>query len=54
MDHSPSREANKFLISQEFSRSSWNPKIHYRVITVRHLSLPEPDGSSPRSFILFL
>jgi len=31
MEQSPSWEAIPFSDSQEFPRTSWNPKVHYRV-----------------------
>ena len=31
MEQSPSWEANRFSASQEIPRTSWNPKVHYRV-----------------------
>jgi hypothetical protein len=31
MEQNPSWEANRFVASQEISRSLWNPKIHYRI-----------------------
>ena len=31
MQHSPSREANRFPASQEISRILWNQNVHYRI-----------------------
>jgi hypothetical protein len=31
MEHSPSKEADSHSATQEISRQSWNPKVHYRV-----------------------
>ena len=39
MVQSPSWEANWFAASQEIPRILWNPKVHYRLTSVRHLSL---------------
>ena len=44
MVQSPSWEANWFAASQEILRISRNPKVHYALTSVRHLSLP---SSSP-------
>jgi hypothetical protein len=32
MEQSPSLEANRFLASQEFPHSLWNPKVLYRCL----------------------
>jgi hypothetical protein len=34
MQQSPSWEANRFLASQEITRFSWNPQVHYRVYKI--------------------
>ena len=39
MVQSPSWKANWFAASQEIPRILWNPKVHYALTSVRHLSL---------------
>jgi len=44
MQHSPSREANRFSASQEIPRILW--KVHYRVTEPATCPYPQPDQSS--------
>jgi hypothetical protein len=39
IQQSPSWEANRFAASQEVPLSLWNPKVHYRIQSARHLYL---------------
>ena len=39
LEQSPSWEANRFSCSQEIPHNLWNPKVHYRIHSARHLSL---------------
>ena len=61
MEQSPSWEANQFSASQEIPRILGNLKVHYRVTSVRHLSLSwassnqsMPSHLNSWSFILIL
>ena len=49
MEQSPSREANRFSVSQEIPRIIWNPKGYCHIHKGRHLSLfwARPIQSSP-------
>jgi len=55
MEHSPSLEANRFQVGQEFPRTVWNPKAYYRIYKgpphVPILSPMNPIHASPSQFL---
>ena len=58
MDQGPSLENDQFLVSQEFPRNLWNPKVHYRNYkcppTVPNLSHLGPGHTTQSHFKIHL